>query len=108
MEAEQTESSQELRDKTDKSLEEERKKTDQHLERQTQEIEEKTSEEVRSIHRTAEEHDGSDKSQATKQEEARARTQEYFQKELIAETEALLERERQKHRYQSSRRTSPR
>ena len=35
MEAEQTESSQELRDKTDKSLEEERKKTDQHLERQT-------------------------------------------------------------------------
>ena len=95
MKTEATESSQELREKTDRSLEEERKKTDEHLEQQTQEIEEKTREEVRSIQRTAEEHGGSDKFQAVKrEEEARTRAQESFQKELIAETEALLERER--------------
>lgn len=95
MEAEETESSQELRDKTDKSLEEERKKIDEHFEQQAREIEEKTSEELRSIQRAAEELEGSDKSQAVKREEDRARTQERVQKELIAETEALLERERQ-------------
>jgi signal transduction histidine kinase len=93
MEAEETEPSQELREKTDQSLEEERKKTDEHLEQQTREIEEKTSEEVRSIQRAAEE---PGRSQAVKREEEdRAWTQERFQKELIAETEALLERERQ-------------
>ena len=42
MEAEETEPSQELREKTDQSLEEERKKTDEHLEQQTREIEERT------------------------------------------------------------------
>ncbi|MEO8339223.1 MAG: ATP-binding protein [Nitrospirota bacterium] len=95
MKTKELESSQELREITDKSLEEERKKTDEHLEQQTQEIEERTSEKVRSIERASEEHGGSDKSQAVKrQEEASARTQESFQKELIAETEALLERER--------------
>ena len=49
MESHETESSQELRDKTDKTLEDERDKTDEHLEQKTQKVEEKTSEKVRSI-----------------------------------------------------------
>ena len=49
METHETESSQELRDKTDKTLEDERQKTDEHLEQKTQEVEEKTSEKLRSI-----------------------------------------------------------
>jgi len=95
MEAEKTAFSQKLREQTDESLEEERKKTDAHLEQQVQEIEEKTDEEVRSIQRTAHKHTASDAFQNTEQE-SHARIQERFQKALIAETEALLERERQK------------
>ena len=49
MESHQTESSQDLRDKTDKTLEDEREKTDEHLEQKTQEVEEKTNEKLRSI-----------------------------------------------------------
>ena len=49
MESHETESSQDLRDKTDKTLEDEREKTDEHLERKTQEVEEKTNEKLRSI-----------------------------------------------------------
>ena len=49
METHETESSQELRDKTDKTLEDERQKTDKHLEQKNQEVEEKTSEKLRSI-----------------------------------------------------------
>ncbi len=49
METHETESSQELRDKTDKTLEDERQKTDEHLEQKNQEVEEKTSEKLRSI-----------------------------------------------------------
>jgi signal transduction histidine kinase len=49
METNETESSQELRDKTDKTLESERQKTDEHLEQKTQEVEEKTSEKLRSM-----------------------------------------------------------
>lgn len=49
MEFEGTTSSQELREKTDKSLEEERNTTDEYLTQQFQEVEEKTWEEVRSI-----------------------------------------------------------
>ena len=49
MEAHETESSQELRDKTDKTLDDERQKTDEHLEQKAQEVEEKTSEKLRSI-----------------------------------------------------------
>lgn len=95
MEADKTTFSQKLREQTDESLEEERKKTDEHLEQQVQEIEVKTDEEVRSIQRTAEKHNAPDAFQKTDQE-ARARIQERFQKALIAETEALLEKERQK------------
>ena len=95
MEAAKTEFSQKLREQTDGSLEEERKKTDEHLEQQVQEIEEKTHDELRSIQQTAEEHNASDTIQKTEQE-SRARIQERFQKALIAETEALLEKERQK------------
>ena len=51
METHETESSQELRDKTDKTLEDERQKTDEHLEQKNQEVEEKTSEKLRSIRR---------------------------------------------------------
>ena len=53
METHETESSQELRDKTDKTLEDERQKTDEHLEQKTQEVEEKTSERLRSIRLSA-------------------------------------------------------
>ena len=49
METHETESSQELRDKTDKTLGDERQKTDEHLEQKTQEVEEKTNEKLRSI-----------------------------------------------------------
>ena len=49
MESHETESSQDLRDKTDKTLEDEREKTDEHLEQKTQEVEEKTNEKLRSI-----------------------------------------------------------
>ena len=49
MESHETESSQGLRDKTDKTLEAEREKTDEHLEQKTQEVEEKTNEKLRSI-----------------------------------------------------------
>ncbi len=49
MEIHETESSHDLRDKTDKTLENEREKTDEHLERKTQEVEEKTNEKVRTI-----------------------------------------------------------
>ncbi len=94
MEADKTEFSQKLREQTDESLEEERKKTDEHLEQQIQEIEEKTDEEVRSIQRTDEKHSESNASQRREQE-SRARVQECFQKAFIAETEALLEKERQ-------------
>jgi len=130
MEAHETESSQELRDKTDKTLDDERQKTDEHLEQKAQEVEEKTSEKLRSIRLAtdqaresqreevdllkdhqrevtgisptrldeklvAQEREGSDKSQAIERgEEDRARTEERVQKQLIAETEALLEKER--------------
>ena len=53
METHETESSQELRDKTDKTLEDERQKTDEHLEQKTQDVEEKTSERLRSIRLSA-------------------------------------------------------
>jgi signal transduction histidine kinase len=95
MEADKTTFSQKLREQTDESLEEERKKTDAHLEQQVQEIKENTDEEVRSIQQTAKKHTASDALQKTEQE-SRARIQERFQKALIAETEALLEKERQK------------
>ena len=49
MESHETESSQDLREKTDKTLEDEREKTDEHLEQKTQEVEEKTNEKLRSI-----------------------------------------------------------
>ena len=130
METNEQESSQELRDKTDKTLEDERQKTDEHLEQKTQEVEEKTSEKLRSIRLATDkaresqreevdlvkdhqrevtgisptrldekllvqEREGSDKSQAIERgEEDRARTEERVQKQLIAETEALLEKER--------------
>lgn len=95
MEADKTASSSKLREQTDESLEEERKKTDAHLEQQVQEIKENTDEEVRSIQQTAQKPTASDALQKTEQE-SRARIQERFQKALIAETEALLEKERQK------------
>ena len=59
METDNTEISQELRDKTDQSLEEEREKTDEHLEQQTREIEERSGKEVRSIQRADVDHEGS-------------------------------------------------
>jgi signal transduction histidine kinase len=45
----ETDSSQELREKTDKSLENERGKTDEYLEQKTKKVEEKTTEKVRAI-----------------------------------------------------------
>jgi len=48
METNETESSQELRDKTDKSLEDERDKTDDYLERKSQAVEAEASETIRS------------------------------------------------------------
>ena len=69
-------------------------RTDEHLEQQTREIEERSGAEVRSIQRADVEHEGSAGSHTVTREEDRVRTQERFQKELIAETEALLERER--------------
>ena len=45
----ETESSQALREKTDKSLEDERDKTDEYLEHKTKKVEESTTEKVRSI-----------------------------------------------------------
>jgi signal transduction histidine kinase len=47
METNETESSQELRSKTDKSLEDERGKTDKYLEQKSQTVEEETSETIR-------------------------------------------------------------
>jgi signal transduction histidine kinase len=47
METNETESSQELRSKTDKSLEDERGKTDEYLEQKSQTVEEETSETIR-------------------------------------------------------------
>ncbi len=49
MDTNETESSEELRAKTDKSLEDERDKTDEYLERKTKTLEGKTSETIRSI-----------------------------------------------------------
>lgn len=49
MEPDETESTQELREKTDKSLGEERGKTDEYLEQTSQTVEEETSETIRSI-----------------------------------------------------------
>ena len=122
MEVNETESSQELRGKTDKSIEDERDKTDEYLERKTKKVEEKTSERVRSIRLATDkvresqrekvdldkehqrqvdekfliqERERSDKSQAfEREEEDRARTQERLQKQLIAE--ALLDNERKR------------
>ena len=124
MEANEKESSQELRGKTDKSIEVERDKTDEYLERKTEKVEEKTSERVRSIRLATDkaresqreevdldkakayqregaekfliqERERSDKSQAIeRKEEDRARTQERLQKQLIAE--ALLDNERKR------------
>ncbi|MGZ9146578.1 MAG: sensor histidine kinase [Nitrospira sp.] len=98
MKVEEPESSRKLRDKTDENLDEERTKTDEHLKQQTRDIDERTGKEVRSIQRAADEHDGSVESHVVKgaeDEKDRVRTQGDFQKEMIADTEALLERERQ-------------
>lgn len=131
MEAHETESSQELRDKTDQTLDDERQKTDEHLEQKAREVEQKTSDKLRSIRLATDkaresqreevdlakeqqcevtgisptqldkkllvqEREGSDKSQAVERgEEDRARTEERAQKQLIAETAALLEKERE-------------
>ena len=97
MEKKQEDSSEELREQTDQSLTEEREKADQHLEQQIQEIEENSNEDVRAIQRSAEQQAASGASPAVPgAEEERARDQERFQKALVADTEALLQAERER------------
>ncbi|MEQ1893663.1 MAG: ATP-binding protein [Planctomycetota bacterium] len=97
MKNKQVDSSEELREQTDQSLTEERDKADQHLEQQIQEIEENSNEDVRAIQRTAQEKAANGTSPAAPgAEEERARDQERFQKALVAETEALLQAERER------------
>ena len=91
----QPEASQDLREQTDKSLQEERSKADDHLEHQIQGIEENSDDQVRDIQRKGREREELGLPSARKEEEARARVQERFHKELISETEALLQKERQ-------------
>src|SRR5687767_864426 len=64
MKTENTEVSQELRDKTDKSLEDERGKTDEYLENKTHTVEEETSNTIR-LNRLA-----ADRDRASQREEA--------------------------------------
>lgn len=117
MEIHESESSQVLRDKTDKSLEDEREKTDEYLEHIITKVEESTTDKVRSIRLATDkaleseredvdldkehqdedllrqERERLDKLQAIEREqEDRVRTQERVQKQLIAD--ALLEHER--------------
>lgn len=97
MEKKPEDSSHELREQTDQNLNEEREKADQHLEQQIQDIEENSNEDVRAIQRSAEQQAESGASPAVPgAEEERARDQERFQKALVAETEALLQAERER------------
>ncbi len=117
MQSDTTGSSEERRDKTDKSLEDERDKTDGYLERNSQTVEDQTSTTIRLNRLTADQHRDSDREQADvhphtsssddliherersdkaqaaeRSSEDRARTRERLQKRVIAE--ALLEHER--------------
>ena len=128
MESQGTESSQELRGKTDKSLEAERDKADEYLQHKSETVEEEASETIRLNRLAADKHGESQRAEVDldkkrqldvtgthtsrldhkiltqerersdkaknveRKNEDRARTQERFQKRLIAE--ALLEHER--------------